>query len=117
MTHAAPPPSDPDAIRADIVATRAELAETADALAAKLDVKAQANARLHAAERSVGDRYARLRAGAPQPVQKALDKAQQAAAPVAAKAAEDKKRTAMVCAGLVLGLLAVTRLRKRHAGS
>jgi len=31
----------PDEIKADIVATRAELVETADALAAKLDAKAQ----------------------------------------------------------------------------
>lgn len=35
-----------DRIRADIEATRAELAETADALAAKLDVKAQAKAKV-----------------------------------------------------------------------
>lgn len=37
---------DPDAIRADIERTREELAETVDALHAKLDVKSQAKARL-----------------------------------------------------------------------
>lgn len=37
---------DPDAIRADIERTREELAETVDALHAKLDVKTQAKARL-----------------------------------------------------------------------
>ena len=45
MTHDAPdaqPPSDADAVRADIEATRAELAETVDALHQKLDVKARA---------------------------------------------------------------------------
>lgn len=36
---------DPDAIREDIERTREELAETVDALHAKLDVKAQAKAR------------------------------------------------------------------------
>ena len=38
--------SDPDAIRADIERTREELAETVDALHAKLDVKTQAKERL-----------------------------------------------------------------------
>lgn len=36
-------------LEAEIQATRGELAETADALAAKLDVKAQARAKLHSA--------------------------------------------------------------------
>jgi hypothetical protein len=42
------PPSanDPDAIRADIERTRENLAETVDALHAKLDVKGQAKARV-----------------------------------------------------------------------
>ena len=39
-------PSDPDAIRAEIERTREDLAGTVDALQAKLDVKAQARARL-----------------------------------------------------------------------
>jgi hypothetical protein len=38
--------NDPDAIRDDIERTRAELAGTVDALQAKLDVKAQAKARV-----------------------------------------------------------------------
>jgi cobalamin biosynthesis Mg chelatase CobN len=37
---------DPDAIRADIERTRDDLAETVDALHAKLDVKAQAKAKV-----------------------------------------------------------------------
>lgn len=40
--------SEADRIKADIEATRAELAETADALAAKLDVKAQAKQKVQA---------------------------------------------------------------------
>lgn len=42
----APPANDPDAIRADIERTRENLAETVDALHAKLDVKSQARARV-----------------------------------------------------------------------
>jgi hypothetical protein len=38
--------SDPDAIRADIERTRENLAETVDALHAKLDVKSQATAKV-----------------------------------------------------------------------
>lgn len=38
--------TDSDEIKADIVATRAELAETAEALAAKLDEKAQLGKRI-----------------------------------------------------------------------
>ena len=52
MTEAADTPKTADELRADIEATRAELAETADALAAKLDVKAQATEKVHA----VGDK-------------------------------------------------------------
>jgi hypothetical protein len=45
--------SDPDAIRADIEQTRADLAETVDALHAKLDVKAQAKAKVAGVKDSV----------------------------------------------------------------
>lgn len=103
---------DEDAIKADIVATRAELAETADALAAKLDVKAQANAKLHAAGEKVGERYVRLRASAPEPVQKAIGKVEQAGRPVAAKVAADKKRAALIAGGAVVALLVAKRVRK-----
>ncbi len=39
-------PSDPDAIRADMELTRAHLAETVEALHAKLDIKTQAKAKV-----------------------------------------------------------------------
>jgi hypothetical protein len=97
--------NDEERLKADIVAARAELAETADALAAKLDVKAQASEKLHAAG-------ARARAATPEPVQKALGKAEVAAQPVINAAAEDKKRTAMIVGGMVFALLVLKRLRK-----
>jgi hypothetical protein len=101
----------PDQIKADIETTRAELAETADALAAKLDVKAQAGEKLHAVGDTVSGRYAHARDSAPAPVQKALGSAEQAARPVVAKAGEDKKRTALVAVGALVVLLVVRRLR------
>ena len=61
MNGAAPHPTtttptgskDPDAIRADIERTREELAETVDALHAKLDVKRQAKERFARTKDSV----------------------------------------------------------------
>jgi Protein of unknown function (DUF3618) len=45
-TSASPASDDPEAIRRDIERTRDDLAETVDALHAKLDVKSQAKARV-----------------------------------------------------------------------
>jgi hypothetical protein len=47
-----PPATDPDAIRADIERTREDLAETVDALHAKLDVKGQAKAKVASVKNS-----------------------------------------------------------------
>jgi hypothetical protein len=109
--------TDPDEIKADIERTRADLAETVDALTTKLDVKAQAKQRAADAQAKVGERLEALRSTAPEPVQQALARAGDAARPVAAKAAEDKRRTAVVAGGAVLLLLVVRRLRKRRRTS
>jgi uncharacterized protein DUF3618 len=105
--------TDPDEIKAEIEATRAELAESADALAAKLDVKTQAADRLHEVGDKVATSAARAREAAPEPVQKALDKAEQAAQPVLAKAGEDKQRTAFAVGGVLVVVLFLRRRRNR----
>lgn len=56
MTEATSGDDVADEIRADIAATRAQLADTADAMAAKLDVKAQAGAKLHEAGAKVDEK-------------------------------------------------------------
>ncbi|HET8582579.1 MAG TPA: DUF3618 domain-containing protein [Jatrophihabitans sp.] len=94
--------TDPDAIRAEIVATRAELVETANALAAKLDPKAQAKHALH----NVHD-------ATPEPVQHALDRAGQLAQPVVAQVKQDPKRAALVVAGAIAALIVARRLLHR----
>jgi hypothetical protein len=104
--------TDPETVKAEIVATRADLAETADALAAKLDVKTQANRKLHAAGARVSAKYDHAKRAAPAPVQTAIGKAEQGVRPVLAKAGEDKKRTALIVAGALAGLLVLRRLRK-----
>jgi hypothetical protein len=105
--------SDPDEIKAEIEATRAELAETADALAAKLDVKAQAKEKAQVAGERLAAKVDQVRAAAPEPVQNAIGKAEQAAQPVLAKAAEDKQRTAATVGGVLVVVMFVRRLRKR----
>ena len=94
--------SDPDAIRAEIVATRAELAETANALAAKLDPKAQAKHALH-----------NVRDATPEPVQHALDRTTQLTQPVIAQVKQDPKRAVLVVAGAVAALLVARRFMRR----
>jgi hypothetical protein len=105
--------SEEDRLKAEIAATRAELAETADALAAKLDVKAQAGRKVHAAGEKVSGGYANLRGSAPPPVQKALGKTEQAVSPLLARAAADKRRTLAVLGGTVVVILVVRRVRSR----
>jgi hypothetical protein len=105
--------TDPDEIKAEIDRTRAELAETANALAARLDVKAQARDKAQAAGERIAAKVEQVRESAPEPVQNALGKAEQAAQPVLAKAAEDKQRTAVTVGGVLVLLVLVRRLRKR----
>jgi malonyl CoA-acyl carrier protein transacylase len=99
-------------LKAEIEATRAELATTADALAAKLDLKAQAGKKVHAAGEKVSGGYANLRDSAPEPVQKALEKTGQTVQPLVVRAAADKRRTLFVLAGTALIVLIVRRVRR-----
>lgn len=104
-----------EAIKADIEQARAELAQTADALAAKLDVKAQAERKVHEAGDRAAGKYASAKASAPVPVQQALTKVEHVGAPVVAKAADDKRRTALVILGAVAAALIARRLARRAA--
>jgi hypothetical protein len=101
-----------EAIKADIEQARAELAGTADALAAKLDVKAQANRKVHDANARVVSAYEHAKTSAPEPVQRAWTAAEGAAHPVVVKAAQDKKRTALIAAGVLVAVLIVKRFAR-----
>jgi hypothetical protein len=106
--------TDPDQIKADIERTRAELADTVDALTTKLDVKSQAKQRAAETQAKLSERWQAVTAAAPEPVQQALTKAGEVARPVAAKAAEDKRRSALIAGGAVLLLVVRRRLRRRR---
>ena len=101
-----------DKVRSDIELTRAELARTVDALHAKLDVKTIAKERADEAGARAAEAYQHAKAAAPEPVQHALGRVETAAAPLVAKAAEDKKRTAMIAGGALLALLLLRRARR-----
>lgn len=123
-THVSPPASDPDAIRADIEQTRAELAETVDALGAKLNVKAQASDAITSAKQTVTDTVKDKAASAagsvrnvtPAPVQSALDTVGAKAAPVAHRvAATTEPYRGKVLAGAGIALLVLLIVRKRRS--
>jgi len=104
---------DAEALKADIEQARAELAGTADALAAKLDVKRQANRKLYETNARVVSAYEHAKTTSPEPVQRAWVAAEGAARPVVSKAAEDKKRTALIVAGVITAVLVVKRIASR----
>ncbi|HZY77408.1 MAG TPA: DUF3618 domain-containing protein [Jatrophihabitantaceae bacterium] len=107
--------TDIEKVRSEIELTRAELARTVDALHAKLDVKTIAKERVDEAGARAAEAYQHAKASAPEPVQHAIGRVEQAAAPLVSKAAQDKKRTAMIAGGAVFALLLLRRLRR--AGS
>jgi hypothetical protein len=108
------PPETVAEIKSDIERTRAELAETVDALTAKLDVKEQAKQRVHEIAERAGSKYEQAKASAPEPVQQAIGTVEQAARPVVDKAAQDKRKTAMIAGGVVVLVLIVRRIRRSH---
>jgi len=59
---ASPPQKDPDALRAEIAEIRAELGDTVEALAAKADVKAQAQAKVEQKKEQLREKVGQTRA-------------------------------------------------------
>jgi hypothetical protein len=106
--------SDARQIKSEIEQTRAELAQTVDALSAKLDVKAQAGHRAHEMQARAARAYGNAKASAPPPVRHAWERAEVTAQPVVMKAREDPKRTALVVGGGILALLILLRVRRSH---
>ncbi len=113
------PPSDPDEIRAEIEQTRADLADTVDALSAKLDVKARAGDKAHELKQSVADATTRAKESAPPQVQQSLDRAQAVLEPAVGKAVEAARpyRTQLLIGVAVAVVLLVVRRRiHKHGG-
>lgn len=79
-------PSDPDQIREEIERTRADLAQTVNALSTKLDVKQQASQKANELKQTIVGATMRAKQAAPEPVQRSLDRAGTAVAPAVARA-------------------------------
>jgi hypothetical protein len=123
MSDETPAPS-ADEVRAEIYQTRADLAETVDALSDKLDVKgrakskadevsATAKAKAHEVSTTVAEKATELKSQAPPQVQEALDRGAAAIGPAAAKAEPYRSQIAAGAGALVL-LMMVRRRRKRR---
>jgi hypothetical protein len=101
-----------DEIREEIDRTRADLAQTVDALHDKLDVKARAKTKAHDVSASVSTTATKLMQQAPPPVQAALDRSASAIAPAAAKAQPYRSQIALGAGGAVVVLLIIRRIRR-----
>ena len=104
--------SDVEDLKSEIEQTRAELADTVDALTAKLDVKAQASERAHELAGKAAARYEEAKSSAPEPVRQAIGTVEQAARPVVHKAKQDPRRAALIAGGVLVALLVLRRLRR-----
>ncbi len=107
-----PARDDPTAIQADIEQTRAELAQTVDALSAKLDVKTQAATRAHEFGEKATMKVEQAVAAAPEPVQAALGKAAATARPAVDKVTADPARAARIAGAVIVALFVLRRLGK-----
>jgi ribosomal 50S subunit-associated protein YjgA (DUF615 family) len=120
-THDAKLPTDSgevdaaDAVRADIAEARAELAATVDALSEKLDVKTRAREKVAAARQQTKAVGRRVRAATPEPVQRAMGRLAEKAAPVTHKVSEKtaphRAKIAAGAAVLVVTLVVIARRR------
>ena len=84
--------NDPDAIRAQIEATREELGDTVEALAAKTDVKAQARRRLDETKASLADKKAELLVKKNELVAKARESSPEGARTTATRVSEQAQQ-------------------------
>jgi hypothetical protein len=119
-------PRSAEELRTEIAETRAELGDTVEQLAAKVDVQEQAKQqiqavgeRVHASAEKVVEAAARAKQAAPAPVQHALDEANVRIQPAARKAreraTEDPRKTAALAAAVLISWRLVRRLRKRRS--
>lgn len=108
------PPSDVEALRAEIAHTRADLGETVQALAARADVKARLQESAEEAKARVLDQWhttaAEVKAAATDP-----DKARALALRARDAVRRNPKPVAMAAGFLVLLILVARRRRRRNA--
>jgi hypothetical protein len=102
---------DPSALREAIEQTREEMAETVHALGEKLDVKSQANAKLHEAKQSALDKATVIADKMPEKVRPAAEVVSSKARVATGMLQRNPKLVMM--AGVALVVLAVIRRRRK----
>ncbi len=109
-------PQTAEQIKADIDDARAQLSEAVDALSAKVDVKAQAKARVEQTREAVAGATDRVREATPDPVRRAVGNAAQRVAPAADSGlAKVRPYRKQLLAGLGAALIAVVLFRRRSS--
>lgn len=108
--------SDAEQLRAEIEETRADLADTVNALSAKLDVKARAKAKVDDVRATVTETVSQAKHSAPPPVQQSLDRAGAALVPAAAKA-KPYQHQILAAVGLAAVIAILARRRAGRAGN
>ncbi|MBE7189462.1 DUF3618 domain-containing protein [Jatrophihabitans endophyticus] len=113
---AEPDPSDLDAIRSDIEQTRAELADTVEQVADKLNVKSQVGHKTESVKKAAAEKATQAKASTPEPVQNALNAVGAKAGPPAHRAGEAMApHRGKIIAGLAGGLVIFVIVRRRRS--
>jgi CHASE3 domain sensor protein len=114
---AAQPPDDPEALRREIDTLRQDLGDTVEALAAKVDVKAQARDKVEQLKAQARERAQTLTASARDTTVQMRDNAKQTAASASTRAKDVARRSgpapAVVAGAIVLTVVLLVWRRKR----
>lgn len=114
-------PTTPEELRADIEAARTELADTVDALTAKLDVKGRASDKASQmttqAKEKVGQAVVQAKEAAPPQVQHAMETVGEKAAPALQQisARAEPHRSKLIAAGVVTLVVLLVARRRSHS--
>jgi len=108
-------PSEVDQIKAQVEQSRADLADTVDELAERLNVKSQAKAKADDLRSAAAAKATRLKQSMPAPVQHAIDTVAAKATPVARRTAEvARPHRSKILAGAAAATMALVILRRRR---
>jgi len=112
MTEPTDHPTTASELREEIEQTRAELADSVEALADKVDVPAKIHHQVDHAKEAIAEVSHKIGDATPEPVHTALHRAGAAAAPVVDKAKPYRKQIGL--AALVAGTVAIVTKRRRR---
>lgn len=114
MSPSASEPSELDKIKAEVAQSRADLADTVDELAGRLNVKTQAKAKAQDVRQAAAQKTTQLKQSLPPQVQRAMDTVGAKAAPHARRANElARPHRSKILAGTLAAAVLLIALRRR----